>query len=47
MTWKTMGALAGAVALALTAGSAVAQQKLKVGFIYVGPGGGLRLELPA
>jgi basic membrane protein A len=39
MTWKTMGALAGAVALALTAGSAVAQQKLKVGFIYVGPVG--------
>jgi simple sugar transport system substrate-binding protein len=31
--------LAGAVALALSAGSAAAQQKLKVGFIYVGPVG--------
>src|ERR671920_1652100 len=34
-----IGVLAGAVALALTAGSASAQQKLKVGFIYVGPVG--------
>ena len=39
-TLKILGALAGAVALALTAGGAAAQQqKLKVGFIYVGPGG--------
>jgi basic membrane protein A and related proteins len=39
-TLKTLGALAGAVALALTAGGAAAQQqKLKVGFIYVGPVG--------
>jgi simple sugar transport system substrate-binding protein len=35
-----MGAFAGAIALALTAGGAAAQQqKLKVGFIYVGPVG--------
>ncbi len=39
MTLKLAGALAGAVALALSAGSAAAQQKLKVGFIYVGPVG--------
>ena len=39
MTLKLAGALAGAVALALTAGAAEAQQKLKVGFIYVGPVG--------
>jgi basic membrane protein A len=32
-----MGALAGAAALTLSAGGASAQQKLKVGFIYVGP----------
>jgi simple sugar transport system substrate-binding protein len=31
--------MAGAIALALTAGGAAAQQKLKVGFIYVGPVG--------
>ncbi|MBF9234552.1 BMP family ABC transporter substrate-binding protein [Microvirga alba] len=34
-----IGALAGATALALSAGGAAAQQKLKVGFIYVGPVG--------
>src|SRR5690606_27893158 len=34
-----IGALAGAAALALTASGAAAQQKLKVGFIYVGPVG--------
>jgi basic membrane protein A len=34
-----IGVLAGAAALALTAGGAAAQQKLKVGFIYVGPVG--------
>jgi simple sugar transport system substrate-binding protein len=34
-----IGALAGAAALALSAGGAAAQQKLKVGFIYVGPVG--------
>ena len=34
-----MGAVAGAAALALSAGAASAQQKLKVGFIYVGPVG--------
>ncbi|MBM6595680.1 BMP family ABC transporter substrate-binding protein [Microvirga pudoricolor] len=34
-----MGVLAGAAALALTAGSASAQEKLKIGFIYVGPVG--------
>lgn len=34
-----MGVLAGAAALALSAGGAAAQQKLKVGFIYVGPVG--------
>jgi simple sugar transport system substrate-binding protein len=40
ITRRTFGALTGAVALALTAGGAVAQQqKLKVGFIYVGPVG--------
>src|SRR3712207_6452897 len=39
MTWKVAGALAGALALALSAGGAAAQQKLKVGFIYVGPVG--------
>jgi basic membrane protein A and related proteins len=40
MTWRTIGTLAGAAALALTMGGAVAQnQKLKVGFIYVGPVG--------
>ena len=33
------GVLAGAAALALSAGGAAAQQKLKVGFIYVGPVG--------
>ncbi|MGO4705293.1 BMP family ABC transporter substrate-binding protein [Microvirga sp. 2MCAF38] len=32
-----LGALAGAAALALSAGVASAQEKLKVGFIYVGP----------
>jgi len=39
MTLKLAGALAGAVALALSVGTAEAQQKLKVGFIYVGPVG--------
>ncbi len=39
MTLKLAGAVAGAVALALSAGAAEAQQKLKVGFIYVGPVG--------
>jgi basic membrane protein A len=34
-----IGILAGAAALALSAGGAAAQQKLKVGFIYVGPVG--------
>jgi basic membrane protein A len=34
-----IGVLAGAAALALAAGGAAAQQKLKVGFIYVGPVG--------
>src|SRR5215210_810572 len=34
-----IGVLAGAAALALSAGGASAQQKLKVGFIYVGPVG--------
>jgi simple sugar transport system substrate-binding protein len=34
-----MAALAGAATLALSAGAASAQQKLKVGFIYVGPVG--------
>lgn len=34
-----IGALAAASALALSAGGAAAQQKLKVGFIYVGPVG--------
>jgi basic membrane protein A and related proteins len=34
-----IGVLAGAAALALSAGGAAAQQKLKVGFIYVGPVG--------
>lgn len=34
-----IGALAAVSALALSAGSAAAQQKLKVGFIYVGPVG--------
>jgi simple sugar transport system substrate-binding protein len=34
-----MGILAGAAALALSAGGAAAQQKLKIGFIYVGPVG--------
>jgi simple sugar transport system substrate-binding protein len=34
-----MGVLAGAAALALSAGGAAAQQKLKIGFIYVGPVG--------
>jgi len=34
-----MGAVAGVAALALSAGAASAQQKLKVGFIYVGPVG--------
>ncbi|WP_414470895.1 BMP family ABC transporter substrate-binding protein [Microvirga sp. M2] len=38
MLSKTIiGALAGAAALALSAGSAGAQEKLKVGFVYVGP----------
>jgi len=36
---KIIGALAGAAALALFAGSAGAQEKLKVGFVYVGPVG--------
>jgi basic membrane protein A and related proteins len=39
MTFKMAGVAAGALALALTAGAAQAQQKLKVGFIYVGPVG--------
>jgi simple sugar transport system substrate-binding protein len=39
ITRRTLGVLAGAAALALTAGTASAQQKLKVGFIYVGPVG--------
>ncbi len=39
ITRRTLGVLAGAAALALTVGSASAQQKLKVGFIYVGPVG--------
>jgi basic membrane protein A and related proteins len=34
-----IGALAGAAVLALSAGGAAAQQKLKIGFIYVGPVG--------
>ncbi len=34
-----MGILAGAAALALSSGGAAAQQKLKIGFIYVGPVG--------
>jgi basic membrane protein A and related proteins len=34
-----IGVLAGAAALALSAGGAAAQQKLKIGFIYVGPVG--------
>ncbi|MGO4570843.1 BMP family ABC transporter substrate-binding protein [Microvirga sp. 2TAF3] len=34
-----IGVLAGAAALALTAGGASAQEKLKIGFIYVGPVG--------
>lgn len=34
-----IGVLAGAAALTLSAGGAAAQQKLKVGFIYVGPVG--------
>ena len=38
MTRKVL-ALAGALALSLAAGGAMAQQKLKVGFIYVGPVG--------
>ncbi|MEZ0170829.1 BMP family ABC transporter substrate-binding protein [Microvirga sp. TS319] len=38
MLSKTIiGALAGAAALALSAGTASAQEKLKVGFVYVGP----------
>jgi basic membrane protein A and related proteins len=36
---KIIGALAGAAALALFAGAAGAQEKLKVGFVYVGPVG--------
>jgi len=36
---KIIGAMAGAAALALFAGSAGAQEKLKVGFVYVGPVG--------
>jgi basic membrane protein A and related proteins len=36
---KIIGALAGAAALALFAGGAGAQEKLKVGFVYVGPVG--------
>jgi simple sugar transport system substrate-binding protein len=39
MTMKMVGAALGALALALTAGAAQAQQKLKIGFIYVGPVG--------
>ena len=39
MTPKIFGAVAGALALSLAAGGALAQQKLKVGFIYVGPVG--------
>jgi simple sugar transport system substrate-binding protein len=37
MTRKILGAVAGALALGLAASPALAQQKLKVGFIYVGP----------
>jgi basic membrane protein A and related proteins len=40
-TRRTIGLVAGAAILALSAGSALAQQKLKVGFIYVGPIGDL------
>src|SRR5215203_6471417 len=36
---KRLFGLAATIALALAAGSAFAQQKLKVGFIYVGPVG--------
>lgn len=36
---KIIGALAGAAALALFAGGVSAQEKLKVGFVYVGPVG--------
>jgi basic membrane protein A and related proteins len=36
---RTLALLAGALALAASAGGAAAQQKLKVGFIYVGPVG--------
>jgi basic membrane protein A and related proteins len=39
MKRKILGALAGALALGLSSGGAMAQQKLKVGFIYVGPVG--------
>jgi basic membrane protein A len=39
ITRRMAGACAGALALALVSGSALAQQKLKVGFIYVGPVG--------
>ncbi|MCB8820800.1 BMP family ABC transporter substrate-binding protein [Microvirga rosea] len=40
MSFRTiLGALAGVTALALTAGTAGAQEKLKIGFIYVGPVG--------
>jgi basic membrane protein A len=39
ITRRMAGAWAGALALALVSGSALAQQKLKVGFIYVGPVG--------
>jgi basic membrane protein A and related proteins len=37
MTRKILGAVAGALAPGLAASPALAQQKLKVGFIYVGP----------
>ncbi|QFU16476.1 BMP family ABC transporter substrate-binding protein [Microvirga thermotolerans] len=40
MSFRTiLGAVAGVTALALTAGGAAAQEKLKIGFIYVGPVG--------
>lgn len=40
MSFRTiLGAVAGVAALALTAGGAAAQEKLKIGFIYVGPVG--------
>ncbi|WP_046865211.1 BMP family ABC transporter substrate-binding protein [Microvirga massiliensis] len=39
ITRRLAGILAGAVALGMVSGGAMAQQKLKVGFIYVGPVG--------